>query len=174
MAMNVPYRNKKTGECYILYAYATNATNKRDGEELCLYFKWTEKDQCPWNTYARNKEEFMEKFEQIERSELDTMVIKRFGEDFHSSGGALTLNPSEVSDVNRIGGPYTRSHPDGWTITGVIHEDYYEWVNEFKAEHPHYGVIYGDFEDKVTASSEEAFQHFYENHKPEEWDYQDI
>ena len=69
--MNCPFRNKKTGETYILYAYTTNATNGREGEILCLYYKWKERDCIPWNSYARNKEEFFEKFERIARNELD-------------------------------------------------------------------------------------------------------
>jgi len=92
-------------------------------------------------------------------------VIKRFGLDFHSEGGALTLDPSQVMDS---------PHQSGWSIDGEIHEDYYEWVNFFKATHPTYGVVEGDFESEVVADSEEAFQHFYRNHPPVAWDYGDI
>jgi hypothetical protein len=91
------------------------------------------------------------------------MVIKEFGKDFNSMGGALTLSPSDIG-----------THNDGWTITGKIHEDYYEWVNEFKAYHSTFGNVWGDFEDRVYADSEEGFQDFYENHKPEALDYMDI
>lgn len=71
MMMNCPFRNKKTGETYILYGYATNATNGREGEEMCLYYKWNERDKCPHNAHIRNKEEFFQKFEPISRSDLD-------------------------------------------------------------------------------------------------------
>ena len=76
---------------------------------------------------------------------------------------ALTLSPSDIG-VNE----------SGWTIEGQIHEDYFEWVNEFEATHPDFGRVWGDFEDVVYADSEKAFEHFYENHSPSSWDYYDI
>lgn len=88
---------------------------------------------------------------------------KVFGVDFDSSGGALTLNPSSIGE-----------HENGWKIIGEVHEDYYEWVNEFEAEHPVYGRVWGDFESEVYYDSSEGFKDFYENFPPEEWDYQDI
>jgi phytoene dehydrogenase-like protein len=78
-------------------------------------------------------------------------------------GLALTLRPTDIG-----------THASGWTITGEVHEDYYEWVNEFEAVHPELGRVWGDFEKEVHADSEAAFEHFYENHKPQSWDYGDI
>lgn len=66
------------------------------------------------------------------------------------------------------------THASGWVIEGDIIEDWYEWVNEFKAVHPEYGVIEGDFENEVTAESQEAIDHFVEHVGYEEWDYWDI
>lgn len=91
------------------------------------------------------------------------MITKKFGVDFKSEYGALTLNPEEIGE-----------HPDGWIISGEVHEDYYEWVNEFEAHHPTYGKVWGNFEEEVYAESEEGFQHFYKNHTPVAWDYGDI
>lgn len=102
------------------------------------------------------------------------MVTKKFEEDFHSPGGALTLRDSEVTEGNEEGGVHTREHESGWTITGKIHEDYFTWVNEFTATHPEFGVISGDFENEVIAESEEAFNHFWKHHEPEAWDYMEI
>lgn len=96
-------------------------------------------------------------------SDPSQAVTKTYGKDFHSEGGALTLKPSDLV-----------THPDGWTITGEVHEDYYEWVNEFEATHPVYGRVWGDFEAQVFADSQEAFDHFYISHQPEAWDYGDI
>ena len=101
-------------------------------------------------------------------------VIKRFGQDFNSTGGALTLEPSEVTDTDAERGTYTRTHDSGWTITGDLHENYYVWVNDFKATHPELGCVEGNFEDEVKATSEEAFAHFYKHHTPLAWDYGDI
>jgi len=102
------------------------------------------------------------------------MIYKKFGEDFKSEGGALTLASEEVTDGNEEQGVYTKAHNDGWVITGKIIEDYYVWVNSFVAYHPIYGFVCGDFEDTVYASSEEAFAHFWQHHEPEAWDYEDI
>lgn len=62
----------------------------------------------------------------------------------------------------------------GWTIDAEIHEDYYEWINEFKASHPKYGKVWGNFEDIVYASSKKAYERFLKDHPYTEWDYQDI
>lgn len=103
------------------------------------------------------------------------MVTKIFGVDFDSPYGALTLSVCDVSeDLDVISGVHERTHEDGWTIKGEVHEDYCTWVNEFEASHPIYGRVWGDFENKVYADSEEGFNQFYQNHKPEAWDYADI
>ncbi len=102
------------------------------------------------------------------------MISKKFGEDFNSTRGALTLDVSEVTDSDATGGVHTKTHADGWTITGEVHEDYYTWVNSFSATHPEYGTVAGDFEDEVTATSEEGFKHFWQHHRPTEWDYSNI
>jgi len=108
-------------------------------------------------------------------SNLESYMIKKtFGKDFNSCEGALTLRVSYVTDTNAESGTHTKTHDSGWTITGNIIEDYYIWVNAFKAKHPIHGEVYGDFEMEVFAESEEGFQDFYKNHPPEAWDYMDI
>jgi len=102
-------------------------------------------------------------------------VIKKFGIDFDSDGGALTLRPSDVGVTGDDLGLHTYTHErSGWTITGKVVEDHYTWINEFKATHPLYGSVKGNFERKVVATSEARFNHFYKNHPPESWDYEDI
>lgn len=101
-------------------------------------------------------------------------VVKRYHADFQSPGGALTLSVSEVGCGRDVPGFQSRTHDDGWTITGEVHEDYYTWVNYFEATHPLLGLVWGDFEDLVFASSEDAFRNFYANHSPDAWDYHDI
>ncbi len=76
---------------------------------------------------------------------------------------ARTLDPDDLG-----------THPDGWTVKGHVTEDYYEWVNAFHAQHPSYGLVYGDFEETVYATSEEGYDHFVKHHPPRIWDYQDI
>ena len=103
-------------------------------------------------------------------------VIKEYGKDFHSEGGSLNLYAAEVSpyDVDFPDVEYPKIHDDGWKITAKVHEDYYEWIENFKAEHPIYGKVWGNFQDKVFADSEEGYQHFYKNHTPFAWDHDDI
>lgn len=102
------------------------------------------------------------------------IIEKHFGKDFKSVYGALTLETSAVTESNMQSGTHSRTHDSGWTITGEIHEDYFVWVNEFEATHPKFGRVWGDFEHTVYADSEEGFQHFWEHHEPEAWDYHDI
>lgn len=103
------------------------------------------------------------------------MVVKKFGVDFWSDGGALTLSPYQVSeDVDVYNVVCTRKHKSEWTISGEIHEDYFTWVNDFTAEHPVFGKVYGNFEAEVYADSEEGFADFWKNHEPDAWDYLDI
>jgi len=102
-------------------------------------------------------------------------IIKKFGVDFHSEGGALTLPLSAIDETERkFSGISKRRHDSGWTISGEVQEDYYRWVNSFEAYHQKYGKVYGDFEENVVAESEEAFAHFYKHHTPYSWDYADI
>jgi uncharacterized protein (TIGR02996 family) len=102
-------------------------------------------------------------------------VVKVFGRDFDSPGGALTLDVRDVCEDRTAGGKYhTRSHPDGWTVSGTVWEDYFVWVNDFVADHPELGRVEGNFESLVFATSEEAFQDFYATHPPAAWDYHDI
>ena len=102
------------------------------------------------------------------------MITKIYGVDFESEGGALTLSSSEVTDDSSQSGTHEKIHLDGWTIKGEIHEDYYVWVSDFEASHQVFGKVWGNFEDKVYADSEEGFNDFYNNHKPNAWDYGDI
>lgn len=102
------------------------------------------------------------------------MITRRFGKDFTSEGGALTLPPEAVTDKGAESGTHTLTHPDGWAITGKIHEDYFVWVNDFQATHPELGRVWGDFESEVYATSKKAFDDFWKHHQPYAWDYGDI
>ena len=92
------------------------------------------------------------------------MFIKVFNEKkTRNDHGAYTLNPDIIGE-----------NDSGWTVTGDVHEDYYEWVNEFEATHSEYGKVWGDFEYTVYADSQAGYEDFFKNHTPEEWDYYDI
>ena len=102
------------------------------------------------------------------------MITKTYGIDFGEIGLACTLDKSEVTCKKVTSGIYTREHPDGWIITGEVHEDYYVWVEDFTAIHPEFGEVSGSFDGEIRATSEEAFTHFYYRHKPDIWDKDNI
>ncbi len=88
---------------------------------------------------------------------------------------ARTLSAEEVcKDHGSLTGWSSCTHSDGWTIQGVIREDYYYWVNHFEAQHPVFGRVWGDFEHEVFADSQEGYDAFYASHGPQSWDYDDI
>ncbi len=121
-------------------------------------------------------------------------VTKVFGVDynfcdFHDDVGdinedcGLVLDVSYVTSIqmslesdlkNNEGVILSRVHPSGWTISGKICADYYIWVSEFTATHPFFGTVSGDFQEKVEATSNDAFDHFCTNHPPTSFDYGDI
>src|ERR1035437_2723671 len=107
-------------------------------------------------------------------NKINKPIEKKFGRDFQSHGGALTLPPEAVSKRSVDGGTHYRTHDSGWTIRGEVHEDWIHWVNSFEASHSKFGRVWGNFEESVFADSEEGYAHFYENHTPEAWDYMDI
>lgn len=77
-------------------------------------------------------------------------------------GSARTLEPK----TGLVGG--------GWFITATIYEDYFSWVNEFEATHPLLGRVWGNFEETVWATSQEAHDDFIKHNPFSEWDYRDI
>ena len=86
----------------------------------------------------------------------------------------LRTNPDHY-DAYTLSADFIGYHADtGWTIKGEIHNDYFEWVNEFEASHPEYGFVRGDFEHEVIASSIDAFNDFVSHYPPEAWSYGDI
>ena len=45
-------------------------------------------------------------------------------------------------DANTLPPECIGKNESGWEITGEIHEDYYEWVNDFEATHSQYGKVW--------------------------------
>ena len=69
--MHAKFRNKKSGDIYILYGYAVNKTDGHEDQEMCLYYKEDDKS-VPRQKYVRNSEEFLENFTLVE----DTSIVK--------------------------------------------------------------------------------------------------
>jgi hypothetical protein len=78
-------------------------------------------------------------------------------------------------DANTLDATDIGNHlpPDGWNVEGEVHEDYYEWVNEFSATKRNWKV-WGDFEKIVYATNKKAYEDFIKYHPAHEWDYWDI
>jgi hypothetical protein len=89
------------------------------------------------------------------------MFKKEFELDFDHE--ARTLYPGAIG-----------THENGWTITGEIHEDYYEWVNYFEASHPIHGKVKGCYETYIEADTKMAFEAFEKEFPANIWDYYDI
>jgi len=80
------------------------------------------------------------------------------------------LNTSDVlceDNINDSEEIYTKTHPDGWTISGQIddYECWREWVSKFTAHHPVYGNIFSDLTNfNVISESLESYNHFITYH----------
>jgi hypothetical protein len=98
------------------------------------------------------------------RKGLKEMAPKaKYQVEFNYTGHiANTLHPSDIG-----------TNASGWTIEGEIHEDWFEWVNDFEAKKGNWRV-WGNFETVVYATSEKAYNDFVKHHPPHEWDYWDI
>ncbi len=92
------------------------------------------------------------------------LYIEEFQRPKNFQSWANTLMPEDLG----------HHEESGWTVTGTICEDYYEWVNDFEAFHAQYGWVKGNFETEVRAKSKKAYNHFREFFNPTEWDYWDI
>ena len=62
----------------------------------------------------------------------------------------------------------------GWEIRGRLFVDTFLWVNEFAGQHAQFGVVFGDFEKQVSATSQAGYDHFVKHHPYVEWSYHDI
>jgi len=95
--------------------------------------------------------------------------------EYAPEGLSYRLEPDIVMPGHQYEtGMYCTRHDDGWMVKGIIHEDAYYWVESFVAYHPKFGFVFGDFNDAVYASSEEAYKDFVAHHSPNTWDAGDI
>ena len=129
-----------------------------------------------------NDPEYLKRQEELSITKVELYPTS----DYPCPHPCLALSHKEVTHLTDPKGhePYTRVHKrSGWTVSGqVIHK--YEtrgisggimpyWVNDFEAVHEEFGVVKGDFEACVRATSMEAFRHFWEHHGPVFWHWND-
>lgn len=98
------------------------------------------------------------------------MIVIDYSKIENENGGARTLLFNEC-DIDRVIDEVKRGT---WTLKAVTHYDWYSWVNQFVAISEDYGIVAGDFEETVIASSQEALDNFLKHFPYEEWDYADI
>jgi hypothetical protein len=55
------FRNKKTGNLYVIEAIAIDATNERDGNQVVVYHPVGNRN----DVFVRDEAEFKEKFEEV-------------------------------------------------------------------------------------------------------------
>jgi hypothetical protein len=91
-----------------------------------------------------------------------------FGTDYGLEGSDEAPNRISLNPL------YLGKHVDGWEIAGLIHnEDWFYAVGAFEAKHPEFGVVYGDFEKTVKATSAKGFFEFIAAYPPIVWDSND-
>jgi hypothetical protein len=100
-------------------------------------------------------------------------MIYTFGKDFGiglCDYDAVALDEYAVCEDGITSGKfdytatYTRTHTSGWTISGKIQVDHFEWVSVFTAIHPQWGKIVADLDEQIEVESAEAYEHFFANH----------
>jgi hypothetical protein len=92
---------------------------------------------------------------------------------------SITFNPWDISNKKKLEyyKQYSRTHKNGWTISGQIEEDWVSWVSFITAFHKSYGIIYGHFSEEIIVVSDnpdEALFHFLDNNTPLVWNSWDI
>lgn len=111
--------------------------------------------------------------------------LPKSGKYFYSPLISNVSSQSNIIDASEVkedvpegdwgGGYYKRTHDDGWTIYGFIHNDWYSWVTNFGAEHEKYGRVWAhEIDDGIHADSKEAFDNFISSHPTRIFDHGDI
>lgn len=81
--------------------------------------------------------------------------------------GALTL------DINYYDNP---TECNNWNVVGNVHEDednnHFTWITEFEATKGK-EIVYGNLEDKVYTTSQDAYDDFIKSCPPKSWSYTD-
>ena len=99
--------------------------------------------------------------------ETNPSEIKKF------SDGSVIVTYEDRGSLARTLDPDCLGKHNGWNVEGSVQEDYYKWVNDFKATKGNW-VVKGNFESEVTATNMEALEDFLKYNPVEEWDYLDI
>lgn len=88
------------------------------------------------------------------------MIRKTFSTPFYSLPWTSVTHYLEPA-----GGTYRKKHSSGWTITGDIDKEI-GGVQDFEADHPVYGTVWGSFAREIFADSDAGLTHFIAHHPP--------
>ena len=97
------------------------------------------------------------------------MIVVDYSKVKHEYGSARTILTNECDEEGMV-----EIKRGSWTLKAEVVEDWYMWANEFVAISEDFGIVAGDFEKTVIASSHRSLDDFLKHFPYEEWDYQDI
>jgi hypothetical protein len=88
--------------------------------------------------------------------------------DYFSMHLDISFNSWDISNKKKLefDKKYSRTHKNGWIISGKIVTEYISWVPFITAFHKKYGIIYGNFSEEIIVVSDnpdEALFHFLDN-----------
>lgn len=96
------------------------------------------------------------------------MIVIDYGSIENKCGRARTILNDECEEG------FVEIKRGSWTLKAEVIDDWYSWANEFVAISETYGIVAGDFEKTVIASSQRSLDDFLKHFPYEEWDYADI
>jgi hypothetical protein len=145
------------------------------------------KNRKKYNKYFQNKMKDIDKYRisQIDEKKYREFHIfysdltKEHVDYILSQHLDISFNPWDISNKKKLEyyKQYSRTHKNGWTISGKIVEDWVSWVPFITASHKNYGIIYGDFSEEIIVVSDnpdKALFHFLDNNMPLVWSSWDI
>ena len=152
------------------------------------------KNRKKYNKYFQNKMKDIDKYRIFHTNSKYSEIYKKNGYKFNIFYDDLTkeyindivgqhldisFNPWDISNKKKLeyDKQYSRTHKNGWTISGKIVEDWVSWVPFITAFHKSHGIIYGDFSEEIIVVSDnpdEALFHFLDNNTPLVWNSYDI
>jgi len=123
------------------------------------------------DTVIENKEEPSLNIKNKEQSDSkETITLTPLAPPNTRYPEIYTLDPDEVSDNIKEynieqGKTYSKTHPDGWTISAELKHDYLVWIEKFVASHSNYGTITGDLRNyKISYETKEGYDDFISKH----------
>lgn len=148
------------------------------------------KNRKKYNKYFQNKMKNIDKYrifrtnykkeyEEYEFNIFYSDLTKEHVEYIVSQHLDISFNPWDISNKKKLEyyKQYSRTHKNGWTISGQIVEDYVSWVPFITAFHKNYGIIYGDFSEEIIVVSnnpDKTLFNFLDNNMPLVWTSWDI